>query len=112
MIHWLTGSLPWLDITNNPGKVHAAKEEFMKDLAKNIRCLPKQEQDFMKYVGGLNFEEEPDYNRLRGFFMAEVKKNGGQLGLSAVGDEVSNNKKVKKVVKKAVVVSDDEDSNS
>jgi len=108
MIHWLTGSLPWLGITNNPGKVHAAKEDYMKNLAKNIMSLPKQVQYFMKYVAELKFEEEPDYNRLRGFFTAEVKKSGGHLDLGGDVCEVTKTK-VKKVVKKAAVASDEED---
>jgi len=82
IIHWLTGSLPWLGVTNNPTKVHAAKETFMKDLNNNVAGLPKPVQDFMKYVVGLKFEEEPDYNKLRMLFMIDVKKGGGKLDLS------------------------------
>jgi len=84
IIHWLTGSLPWLPLTNNPGKVQAAKEEYMKDLDKNTASMPKQVQGFMKYVAKLRFEEDPDYDKLRGFFMTEARKCGDNLGLNEV----------------------------
>jgi len=133
IIHWLTGSLPWLPLTNNPAKVQTAKDQFMKDLGKNTVSLPRQVQDFMKYVVGLKFEEEPDYEKLRGYFMAEVKKSGGNLDIGDGSgskrkstskkdskkpqinervDEIENNssplKKVRKVsAKKAPVVKTD-----
>lgn len=99
IIHWLTGSLPWLGITNNPSKVQAAKETFMKDLTKNVTGLPANVQDFMKYVAGLNFEEEPDYDMLRGFFMPEVKKADGRLELSGEIEEAKKGKVVIENVK-------------
>merc|ERR1719250_247698 len=82
IIHWLTGSLPWLPLTNNPGKVQAAKEQFMNDLEKNTASLPKQGQEVIEYVARLDFEEDPDYDKLRGFFMAEASKCGDNLGLN------------------------------
>merc|ERR1719431_533318 len=91
IIHWLTGSLPWIPLTTNPAKVQTAKEQFMKDLRKNTASMPKQVQDFMMYVAGLKFEEKPDYDKLRGFFMAEVKKSGGRLDLA--NGEVSSKKR-------------------
>jgi len=97
IIHWLTGSLPWIPLTTNPAKVQTAKEQFMKDIRKNTASMPTQVQEFMKYVAGLKFEEKPDYDKMRGFFMAEVKKSGGKLDL--VNGEVSikkqNNDRVK-----------------
>jgi len=103
IIHWLTGSLPWVGIANNPTKVQAAKEAYMKDLTKNVAGLPKPVQDFMKYVVGLKFEEEPDYNKLRMFFTAEVKKCGGKLDLGG------EKKEPVKKGRKAAAVSDGED---
>jgi len=108
IIHWLVGTLPWQGIMNNPAKVQAAKEMYMKDLTKNMVGLPKQVQEFMKYVAGLKFEEEPDYDKLRGLFMSEVKKCGGRMDLGD-GGEVSK-AKGRKGGKKAAAVSDEEDS--
>ena len=51
IIHLLMGSLPWQGVTNNPGKVQAAKEVDMKNLTKNMVGLPKQVQDILKYGG-------------------------------------------------------------
>ena len=105
IIHWLTGSLPWLPLTNNPGKVQAAKEQFMNDLDKNTASLPKQVQEFMKYVARLDFEEDPDYDKLRGFFMAEASKCGDNLGLNEAA--VIENKNV--VTAKGSVIAVDDD---
>merc|ERR1719209_254623 len=96
IIHWLTGSLPWLPLTNNPGKVQAAKEEYMKDLDKNTASMPKQVQEFMKYVV-----------KLRGFFMTEARKCGDNLGLNEVA--VIPSKHLEKG-KRGVVAVDDADA--
>jgi len=101
IIHWLTGSLPWISLTANPAKVQSAKEQFMKDIRKNTANMPTQVQEFMKYVAGLKFDEKPDYDKLRGLFMAEVKKSGGKLDLDAC-DEVSAMKRNGKSVPKKV----------
>jgi len=91
IIHWLTGSLPWLGVINNPGKVQAEKESYMKD-SKNLGSLPKSVQQFMKYVGSLKFEEAPEYDKLRDMFSMDVKKSGGILELS-VDDGVKSSMK-------------------
>merc|ERR1719186_1527562 len=88
----------------------------MKDL-KNVAGLPKPVQEFMKYVAGLKFEEEPDYDELRGFFTPEVKKVGGKLELNGEVEKVTNGgvggdeeKKGKKAAGKKPAVISDEDS--
>merc|ERR1719186_894483 len=88
----------------------------MKDL-KNVAGLPKPVQEFVKYVAGLKFEEEPDYDELRGFFTPEVKKVGGKLEVNGEGEKVTNSgvggdgvKKGKKAAGKRPAVISDEDS--
>merc|ERR1719186_650840 len=88
----------------------------MKDL-KNVAGLPKPVQEFMKYVAGLKFEEEPLYDELRGFFTPEVKKVGGKLEVNGEGEKVTNGgvggdgvKKGKKAAGKRPAVISDEDS--
>merc|ERR1719186_725713 len=88
----------------------------MKDL-KNVAGLPKPVQEFVKYVAGLKFEEEPLYDELRGFFTPEVKKVGGKLELNGEGEKVTNSgvgengvKKGKKAAGKKAAVISDEDS--
>merc|ERR1719186_1285231 len=90
----------------------------MKDL-KNVAGLPKPVQEFMKYVAGLKFEEEPDYDELRGFFTPEVKKVGGKLEVNGEGEKVTNGgvggdgvKKGEKGAGKKPAVISDEDSGS
>jgi len=93
IIHWLTGSLPWSGITNNPGKVQSAKVSFMKDLEKNMASMPKEAREFMKYVSKLEFDEEPDYDKLRGIFTPIVKKSGGIIQLNTSNGHTPKGKK-------------------
>ena len=79
LVHWLTGSLPWLSLTASPAKVQAAKVEYFSDLNKNISKLPKPVQQFLKLVTVMQFEQEPDYNKMRQLFTPEVKKCKGKI---------------------------------
>jgi len=75
IIHWLQGTLPWVKVTD-PKKVQAQKESYVKDLSSNIKTLPKNIQEFIKYSVGLEFDEAPDYDKCRSMFAAELKKAG------------------------------------
>jgi len=81
IIHWLTGSLPWLPIISNPTKVYTAKQQFMSEVGKNTASLPKPVQEFFNYIVGLQFDDEPNYDIMRAFFMSDVKKSGDILDL-------------------------------
>ena len=81
LIHWLTGTLPWVGQTD-PKKVETMKIAYVKDLEKNLKNLPKPVQTFVKYSVELDFEEKPDYDKLRALFTAEVKKAGSRLSFS------------------------------
>jgi len=75
IVHWLQGTLPWVKVTD-PKKVQAAKESYVKDLSSNIKTLPKNIQEFIKYSVGLEFDEAPDYDKCRSMFASELKKSG------------------------------------
>ena len=77
LIHWLTGSLPWVGQTD-PKKVETMKVAFVNDLDKNIKTLPKPVQTFVKYSVELGFKDQPDYDKLRAMFAAEAKKAGSE----------------------------------
>ena len=94
LIHWLTGSLPWQGQTD-PKKVEILKINFVKDLDKNIKSLPKSVQEFIKYSVKLEFEEQPDYDKLRALLSPEVKKAGKMLSFSVSGTPSNKGKKAK-----------------
>ena len=100
LIHWLTGSLPWQGITD-PKKVEAQKISFVKELDKNIKSLPKPAQSFIKYSVGMDFEEEPDYDKLRALFAPEVKKAGKRLSFNNSNTPAKAKKEKISPVKKA-----------
>ena len=71
LIHWLTGSLPWVGQTD-PRKVGTMKVAYVKDLEKNTKNLPQPVQTFVKYSVELGFQDKPDYDKLRSLFTAEA----------------------------------------
>ena len=73
LIHWLTGSLPWVGQTD-PRKVETMKVAYVKDLEQNTKNLPKPVQTFVQYSVELGFQDKPDYDKLRSLLTAEAKK--------------------------------------
>jgi len=87
LVHWTTGTLPWLKILDNCNKVHEAKKTFMEGLPATVAGAPKPVQEFLRYVQGIEFTSEPDYDKCRNMFTAALKKSGlpasGKIDLSA-----------------------------
>lgn len=83
LIYWLKGSLPWKDekLMQQPEQVHRMKEYFMTDIQimyKHIygSDVPLFIGQFMEYVGGLAYDDRPDYNLCRCIFAAEIQAIG------------------------------------
>lgn len=83
LIYWSEGYLPWKDekLKEQPEFVHRLKEIFMTDVKEMLKLLygkevPKFLGDYMEYVGHLEFDQEPDYNFLKGLFEKEFIKLG------------------------------------
>ena len=88
LIHWLTGSLPWVGQTD-PRKVETMKVAYVKDLEQNTKNLPKPVQTFVKYSVELGFQDKPDYDKLRSLLTAEAKKaSSGNPGPARRGKKV------------------------
>ena len=72
------GILPWqgLNITN---KIERYKKIYYikQNIRPEILCkeLPQEFLNFLKYAKGLNFEEDPNYDYLRGLFFKILNKN-------------------------------------
>jgi len=100
LVHWVTGTLPWMNILASCDKVHAAKQVFMEGLPGTVAGVPKPIQDFLKYVQGIEFTSEPDYDKCRNMFIAPLKKSG--LGSSGKIDlSIAKNGKSKSAKKMA-----------
>jgi hypothetical protein len=51
----------------------------------NVSSLPSSVAQLFRYVAGLAFDAQPDYERCRGFFAAELRQTGGKIDLSSGG---------------------------
>ena len=64
--------LPWSNINiKESSKRYEYLQKIKKEITPETLCqnLPKAFCDYMKYVKNLKFEEDPDYNYLRGLFI-------------------------------------------
>jgi len=71
ILEWLCGSLPWRS-TETPDHVSKQKTQFMgniqlKKLYPSPPDIPGLDtvEKYLKYIAGLGFEEEPNYNHCR-----------------------------------------------
>ena len=77
IIFLIKGKLPWQGV-----KAIKKNEKYLKiyKMKKNItpielsKSLPKQITEFIKYIKQLKFDQEPDYNFLRGLFLSILKE--------------------------------------
>ncbi|XP_038115621.1 uncharacterized protein LOC6050302 isoform X2 [Culex quinquefasciatus] len=83
LIYWSRGFLPWKDekMLNQPEQVHRMKEYFMTDVREMLKLIygedcPKYLGEFLHYVGGLNYDDRPDYEFLRSLFCQELRRLG------------------------------------
>ncbi|KAM9817659.1 serine/threonine-protein kinase VRK3 [Neosynchiropus ocellatus] len=82
LLRWLTGPLPWTDITQ-PAQVAAEKQKFMEDIPALMRhCFKKNRvsSPFQKYLAAvvaLQYSEAPDYPGLKGGLGEALKKLEG-----------------------------------
>lgn len=83
LVFWSQGFLPWKDekLVNQPEQVHRMKEYFMMDVREMLKMIygddcPVYLGDFLHYVGGLTYDERPDYDYLRSLFFDELRRLG------------------------------------
>jgi len=85
LIEWFGGSLPWDRECASPQVTKTAKFLAFRQMGKFLRICFRGEKfpmflvKFMKYVNGLMFEEEPDYDYLRGIVYEEMVKSGCKI---------------------------------
>lgn len=114
MIHWISGTLPWMKQLSKPSVVHSSKEENFSDVPKFLKnCFGSSDppgglKNFLDYISSLEFDEKPNYDKLKKMFIDELKVNGDNLNGPLVFDTTKspakrkieskkvNTKKVKK----------------
>jgi len=85
LIEWFGGSLPWDRECASPQVTKTAKFLAFRQMGKFLRICFRGEKypaflvKFMKYINGLQFEEEPDYDFLRGLVYEEMVKSGCKI---------------------------------
>lgn len=78
-IYFLKGSLPWqgLNVKDRNLRYEKIKEKKLETPINELcKDLPSEFAQYMKYVRQLEFEEEPDYKKLRGLFTSLFEKKG------------------------------------
>lgn len=86
LIYWSQGYLPWKDEKMQqkpPELIHRLKEIFMADVKEMMKLFygkefPKFLVEYMQYVGGLAYDEEPNYDYLKKLFQQEFIRLGYQ----------------------------------
>lgn len=78
MLFFLRGSLPWQGMKFT-GKENCYKKICQRKLTTSTEALcyrlPSEFKDYINYVKGLRFEEEPDYEYLRGLLKSVLSRN-------------------------------------
>ncbi|KAH6842526.1 kinase-like domain-containing protein [Chaetomium sp. MPI-CAGE-AT-0009] len=78
-MYFLRGGLPWqgLKAATNKQKYEKIGEKKQTTAIKDLCAgFPEQFEKYLSYVRGLGFEDEPDYNYLRGLFTEALQISG------------------------------------
>uniref|UniRef100_A0AAZ3P090 non-specific serine/threonine protein kinase n=1 Tax=Oncorhynchus tshawytscha TaxID=74940 RepID=A0AAZ3P090_ONCTS len=85
LLHWLCGALPWDSVLKNPIQVQEAKTRLLGNLPGSVQELSvggactDELASFLLSVKALDYEERPDYQRLRELLSeAGLRASGGQ----------------------------------
>lgn len=85
LIEWFGGSLPWDRELASPQVTKTAKFLAFRQMGKFLRIcfrgnkFPLFLVKLMKYISALMFEDEPDYNFIRGIIKEEMMQEGCKL---------------------------------
>ena len=85
IVYIATGTLPWVNIqSDNKDELYDKILELKMKTTLESLCmgLPPQFQEYMRYIRGMNYEQEPNYNYLRSLFMIVLKNNGKNFDFS------------------------------
>lgn len=82
LMYFLRGSLPWqgLPVKNREDR-YAKIMEKKRDTTPEQLCkgFPKEFEDYVTYTRGMEYEQDPDYDYLKGLFQSAIKGVHGYL---------------------------------
>ncbi|XP_063048241.1 serine/threonine-protein kinase VRK1-like isoform X2 [Engraulis encrasicolus] len=87
LLHWLSGTLPWLSVLRDPAKVQEAKAKLMSNLPDSVTQLcgsaagSAELGRFMVRVKSLGYMDRPDYQALKKILMDGVPQGSRGQGL-------------------------------
>ena len=93
IIYLTKGTLPWAGIKGNNkddlyNKILNCK---IKTTTENLcQGLPKQFEEYVKYVKNMTYEQDPDYNYLKNLFLNVLLKNGKKMDFKYDWDDRIN----------------------
>ncbi|XP_064483718.1 serine/threonine-protein kinase VRK1-like isoform X2 [Ornithodoros turicata] len=82
ILQWLCGRLPWEDNLRDPEYVSRQKSRYMADLQSLMKsCFPGKRppagiMPYLQYVAGMEFDQAPDYKRLRKALADGIRSQG------------------------------------
>jgi hypothetical protein len=85
--------LPWANIkSDNKDELYNKILQMKNQTPPEKLCmgLPPQFEEFIRYIRGMSYEQEPDYKYLRNLFLITLKNNGGSLDFSYDWDNKIN----------------------
>lgn len=88
MLYWMTGSLPWSQLSQTSSAIAAEKERYISDIPGLLSCHYKQKkasgalQEYLSNVMKLQYTEKPDYTLLKAGLHESLQKMGGSLNES------------------------------
>ncbi|XP_062851653.1 serine/threonine-protein kinase VRK2 [Trichomycterus rosablanca] len=68
LLHWQSGTLPWLSVLRNPTQVQEAKAKLMDNLPDSVTQMSPslaEVAQFLLIVRTLDYKEKPDYDALK-----------------------------------------------
>ena len=94
IIYLAKGTLPWANIkSDNKNELYNRIIESKKATSTEFLCrdLPIQFEEYIRYVKGLGYEQEPDYRYLKNLFLICLQNTGGKMDFSYDWDNRINN---------------------
>ena len=93
IIYLATGSLPWANIkgTNKDDLYNKILNCKIKTTTESLcQGLPKQFEEYVKYVKNMTYEQDPDYNYLKNLFLNTLNKERGKMDFKYDWDDRIN----------------------
>ena len=82
IIYIAKGTLPWANIkSDNKNELYNRILEMKIQTTSEQLCsgLPVQFEEYMKYIKGMSYEQEPNYKYLRNLFLIVLQNLGGKM---------------------------------